>query len=391
MMNPRPPQRPGSSAPLILAFVALLIVVATAVFLLFYAGPLKGIISPGNTPTANPAASSTPIAGSSTPGPAGPCTFNSPYGFTTINADAGLVSVYKDLDVCWVRYQYHWDKIETSPDVYDWGPVDAAIQTMNQAGIHVDFAIQSAPSFRQTVMCYGTPYLPGPDQMAQFATVIATRYDGKHGHGKIDSFEIGNEEYDNHYVGSAAASEVCRSAITYGPILKAGYEAIKAADPNALVGMFGQWLHDISHIRTFFTDLFSHGYGQYMDYMNFHFYNGDADPSISHGQIPSFNEWWQTMHSIAAQYGFASKPIWVTEVGWATAVTLHESAPIAPQLQAQYLQYVMTQAAQSGVIQKVFWFTINYRNQGDSLYPDNRGKLPAFFTYQDIVRQKPQW
>ena len=389
MMYQRPPRRRRATLPLIIALVALLLIVGLGVFALVAFGPLKGVITPGGTAT--PTVSGTSIFnGSPSPGPAGPCTSNSPYGFTTIYADAGLVSVYKQLDVCWVRYQYHWDKIETSPGVYNWSAVDAAIATMNQAGIHVDFAIQSAPAFRKTVDCFGTPYLAGPAEMATFATLIATRYDGKHGHGTIDSFEIGNEEYDNHYVGSAAASEVCRSAITYGPILKAGYQAIKAANPEATVGMFGQWLQNIDHIRKFFTDLFSHGYGPYMDYLNFHFYNSGRDPSVSHNQVPSFNEWWQTIHSIATQYGFASKPIWVTEVGWATHPNQNESTAVTPQQQAQYMQYIMTQAIQSGVIQKVFWFTINYHMQADSIYPPN-GPLPAYFTFQNIVRQRPLW
>ncbi len=388
MMYQRPPGRRGAAVPLLIAFVAFFLIVGILVFALFYTGPLKGIISPPATTTS--ATSITNASPTSTPGSAGPCGFDSPYGFTTIHADEQLVAVYKQLNVCWVRYQYHWVKIEKSPGVYDWGPVDAAIATMNRAGIHVNFAIQSAPLFHLTLTCYGTPYLPGPAEMAQFAAIIATRYDGKHGHGKIDSFEIGNEEYDNHFVQNSAASEACRSAVVYGPVLEAGYKAIKAANPNALVGMFGQWLHNIDHIRKFFTDLYSNGYGPYMDYMNFHFYNGNRDPSVSYGEVPSFNEWWQTMHNIASQYGFASKPIWVTEVGWATSPTIHESVPIEPQLQAQYLQYIMTQAMQSGVMKKVFWFTINYRTQGDSLYPPG-GPLPAFFTYLEIVRQHPTW
>ena len=126
------------------------------------------------------------------------CTANSPYGFTTINADAQLVKVYKQLNVCWVRYQYHWRQqgkkpgIETDPGTYKWGPVDASIAAMNAANIHVDFAIQYAPTWRLSQMCKGTLFLPGPNDITQFATLLATRYDGKHGHGRIDAFEIGN-------------------------------------------------------------------------------------------------------------------------------------------------------------------------------------------------------
>jgi len=300
--------------------------------------------------------------------------------------------VYKQLDVCWVRYQYHWSKIETSAGVYDWGPVDAAVATMNAAKIHIDFAIQYGPSWDLTQVCSadGQHFLPGPAQMTTFATVLATRYDGRHGHGYIDSYEIGNEEYDAHYVQGLRNNQPCRSASYYGPVLKAGYQAIKAASPQALVGMFGLWWHYEPHIQDFMTYLFSNGYGPYMDYMNFHYYHSGGDPSTSNGDDPSFDLEWQTMHTIAAKYGFANQPIWVTEVGWPTTASSGASTIVSPQTQSQFMQYVLNESAKSGVVRKVFWFTINYGHQSDSIYPTT-GPLQAFYTFQATVRQKPQW
>ena len=377
------PQRPNSPLRWLLIFAAIALIAGVSVFAVFYFGVFKG-------------GPSTPVAtGQSSPGSGyhGPCTANSPYGFTTVNADAQLVALYKQLNVCWIRYQVHWANIETSPGVYNWSQVDTAVQLMNQSQIHVDFAIESAPAWERTIICPidGKNYLPGPQQMAHFATILATRYDGKHSHGHIDSFEIGNEEYDQHFTGSISTAETCRQGGTYGPILKAGYQAIKAVNPTVTVGMFGQWLHDINHIKTFMTDLFAGGYGPYMDYMNFHFYNGGNDPSQPHGPIPSFDTWWQTMHQIATQYGFPNKPIWVTEVGWPThPPKSNPNKPVTPQVQAQYLQYIMQQSQQSGVIQRVFWFTIDYGNQADNIYPP-AGALPAFIMYQQIVAQNAIW
>ncbi|HLX55439.1 MAG TPA: glycosyl hydrolase [Ktedonobacteraceae bacterium] len=374
---------PVSTQRLILIILAIGLLVGVAVFSIFYFVVFK----PGTGSTGTP----TPIV-SSSPGPAGPCTSNSPYGFTTIHADSLLVSAYKQLDVCWVRYQYHWNKIETSPGVYDWSQVDAGIATMNAAHIHVDFAIQSAPTWDLTQVCPadGLHYLPGPSQLAQFATVLATRYDGKHGHGYIDSYEIGNEEYDNHYVPGLGNNQPCRSASIYGPVLKAGYQAIKAVSPNALVGMFGLWWHYEPHIQDFMTTLFSNGYGQYMDYMNYHYYHSGGDPSVTNGDDPSFDTEWQTMHSIAAKYGFANKPIWITEVGWPTTTFSGAGTTVDPQTQSQYMQYILNESAKSGVVQKVFWFTIDYGRQSDNIDPPT-GPLPAFTTIQTMVRQKPLW
>ncbi len=380
MQNNRPTPSP-TPIRWLLAILGIALVVGAAIFSIFYFGVFKH---------SGPVANSTPTPITQPGGGGGPCTTSSPYGFTTIHADAQLVTFYKQLNVCWVRYQIHWRKqgakagIETSPGVYDWSQVDAAVAAMNAAHIHIDFAIQYAPQWDLTQTCAGDgkPFLPGPDQMRQFATILATRYNGKNGHGFIDSYEIGNEEYDSYFVPSEGNNQECRNANYYAPVLKAGYEAIKAVSPQALVGMFGMWWHYEPHIRDFITYLFTNGYGKYMDYMNFHYYHGGEDPSVTDGDNPSFDLQWQTMHNIAAQYGFANKPIWVTETGWPSADA---------QKQNQYLQYIMGESAKSHVIQKVFWFTINYGQQADNIYPAGGSPMPAFFSFQAIVRQKPQW
>jgi Glycosyl hydrolase catalytic core len=378
--------RSGKRAILIVGLsLAVVIIVVTGMLAYFSLNHTTGPTGQGSTATPG-----------GNPGPITNCSADSPYGFTTIHADTQLVGFYKQLGVCWVRFQYHWGKqkakpgIETDTGVYQWGPVDEAIQAMNAANIHVDFAIQYAPQWRLSQVCEGQLFLPGPNDMAQFATLIATRYDGQHGHGRIDAFEIGNEEYDSFYIAGDPNSLQCRNANYYGPVLKAGYQAIKAANPHALVGMFGMWYQNLQHVKDFMTYLYSHGYGQYMDYMNYHYYNGNGNPAVAVGDQPSFDQWWQTMHDIAAHYGFPNKPIWVTEIGWPTTLGFNAKSVVTPQEQAQYMQYVLDEAAKSHVVQKVFWFTINYGKQSDTVYPPS-GPLPAFYTLQQMVKQHPLW
>jgi len=139
------PNQPGPRIGLWLSIILLIaLIVGVSVFGIFYFGVFGN--SGGVSPTAVPT-----TTGNKTPPPSGPCEANSPYGFTTIHADQALVGYYKQLNVCWVRYQFHWDKIELKPAVYDWSQVDTAIATMNAANIHVDFAIQSAPQFFELV------------------------------------------------------------------------------------------------------------------------------------------------------------------------------------------------------------------------------------------------
>jgi hypothetical protein len=87
-------------------------------------------------------------------GSSGSCGATNPYGFTTYHGgnsnyayNATLVAEYTQLQVCWVRLQFHGDLIETSPGVYDWSLVDQAVATMNAAGIHMTFALQQLPQW----------------------------------------------------------------------------------------------------------------------------------------------------------------------------------------------------------------------------------------------------
>jgi hypothetical protein len=65
-----------------------------------------------------------------------------------------------------------------------------------------------------------------------------------------------------------------------------------------------------------------------------------------------------------------------------------------PQLQSRAMQYVFDQARLSNVVQKVFWYSLNW----DKAYDINPGDRtpgmqpqPAFYTYQSYTQQYPSW
>lgn len=337
------------------------------------------------TPTATPQPTATPT--NPPLGSNGGCTADSPYGFTTYHGgnhnyayNSTLVSQYKQLNVCWVRFQFHGDLIETSRGVYDWSLVDEAVATMNAAGIHITFALQQLPQWDRSLVCPvdGVHYAAGAAEMARYAQLAAARYNGQSGHGVIDAFEIGNEEYDNHYTGSMTTTEQCRSADAYGPVLKAAYQAIKSVYPNALVGTQGFWWQNTPHVQTTWNTLFQ-SYGQYFDYANFHYYQDP--PDASHGSTPSFADEIRLINQIAATHGQGNKPIWVTEIGFDNT---------DPAAQSNNLHDVLDTARASGVVKKIFLFTINYGTQVKTIYPPT-GPLPAFFMLQKYVAQYPRW
>jgi len=170
--------------------------------------------------------------------------------------------------------------------------VDQQVAQANQAGIHIVYVIQAAPSWHNTEVCSadGVHFRFGPNDVSQFATALAQRYNGKNGHGYIDAYEIGNEDFDNYWnkaIGSASLQ--CRDPKYYVADLKSGYTAIKAQSPSALVGMFGMWYEDKTFEANFINGMFQldPNVGNYMDYGNFHFYNGSNLLKCRGGGKPS--------------------------------------------------------------------------------------------------------
>ncbi len=316
----------------------------------------------------------------------------SPYGFTVLTIfRKQTVTDLQQLHISWIRYQLDWKTIEPQAGHYDWGQLDAAVSLANANGIHMTFPIQQAPSWAQSQVCANRHLFAGPNEMATFASALAQRYNGRNGHGYIDSYEIGNEEFDSLWTGNWDQSIACRQPSFYGPVLKAGYQAIKAASPHALVGMAGLWWVNTPHIQDYMRWLYQNKYGTYFDFANFHYYICNDDPAYSMGDRPSFDEEWQTIHSVMQQYNDGKKPIWVTETGWNTSGVYQDPrCMVTPQLQAQYLLYTAQESMNSHVVQHIFWYTIDRENDGMSItQPD--GNLPSFNLLQNFITQHPLW
>ena len=340
------------------AAIITVIILLVGGTLLFGDSSLKSRLFGGsNASTISPAAASSP-----TPS-------QLPYGVTTIHADAQLVKDFNDSGVKWVRYQVVGSSI-------NWTQLDSDIHYLNQNGIHIDFSIHCLT----TSSCFSNTQVAPVADYANLAAKLAARYNGSGPFSDyIDAFEIGNEEFD------------ALSPSAYPPYLKAGCMAIKQYSPHALCGMYGTYTPDLTHYSSVVSSIFSAGDGQYMDFMNYHYYVHGKDPSNPGGGMPSYDQVWQAMHAIASQHGYANLPVWVTEVGWPTA-TVSCCQAVTPQQQSQYLTYVMDHSRKSSnAVQRVFWFTMDYGDQGDSLDRTSTGRLPAFTTLQNYIKTYPTW
>ncbi|GCF06884.1 glycosyl hydrolase [Dictyobacter arantiisoli] len=315
-----------------------------------------------------------------------------PYGITVYQTfRPQTITNLKQLNIHWIRYQLNWSTIEPQPHIYHWEILDAAVKLANDNHIHMTFPLQAAPSWALRQMCAGRLLFPGPAEMANFGQSVAQRYNGKSGHGYIESYEVGNEEFDSLWTGNWSESIACRIPDYYGPILQATYPTIKAASPQAQVGMNSIWWVNGPHIKDYMQWLYQHHEGKYFDFANFHYYSCTRDPAVGQADSPSFHQEWQTIHAVMQAYEDQAKPIWVTEVGWNTsAIQQDPHCTITPQTQAQYIIKTATDAMRSHVIQHIFWYTVDRGNDGMSL-TQPQGQLPAFYALQNFIKQHPSW
>lgn len=338
---------------------------------------------------------------------------DNPYGYTVFYGSATINTKIPQLladmqmqGATWLRYQVPWSDIDVSANgVYTpGGPgtnlilagLDKAVQLCNAAGINILFNIQYPPGNPATGTGYYTQlvagsspatYLPSASMTAAFALFLATRYNGG-ANGTLNALDIGNEDYDL----AGNAQQVRDAGGTYlANSLVALYANCKAANP-AMTIISGALLNQsVSHIQTWLTGLYQGGGLACCDALNYHFYKSGGTYPVGtdpEGGNVGFSLFWRTIRDTVAGFGLA-KPIWVTECGYGTDVVdaFH---------QWQYLQKVFTAAMKSGIVEKVFHFTIG-NNDVKSL--TQHGTVdglpetyqPAFYIMQTFIQQYPVW
>jgi hypothetical protein len=231
---------------------------------------------------------------------------------------------------------------------------------------------------------------PDPQSTKVFAQAVATRYNGKNGHGTIQAIEIGNEEYDSQNYGSSGTAYRDRDAKYYINVLPVVAPAIRAAHPHVLVGMCAIWWNQIPHAQDFLSAIYkaSPTMKNNFDYVNFHYYpfeSGSSDmvdverwcwAAQVTSIVPSFTEEWKALQKVMIDNGDGHKDIRVTEFGWYTTNNQPYRGTtnmVTQDVQARNYFSLFESARRSGIVSHVFFWTLDYAPANAAINRDANG------------------
>jgi hypothetical protein len=275
---------------------------------------------------------------------------------TTFRALREETKLIEELGVRTIRVPLQWKLVKIRPGEYDWTSVDRLLKVAQTKQIEV--LLNLCTTFRPEAQKQGgkrvptqlDPLVKEKEEWVDFVKALANRY---RGHGV--SYEIENEVNEE--------TVWKRTQDQYLEFLKAGYEAIKGADPKARVlpsamrcgilrnvpsGFVSEkdwkwhdgWLQGILSTKDF-------------DVVNVHNYYFPGG-IIANGL--TFQSYLEHIHDVMKKSGSGDRPLWITETGF---VSLPSDAggrmdDGSNEKQAAWLTGAFQQAFQSGV-ERIYW------------------------------------
>jgi len=235
-----------------------------------------------------------------------------------------------------VRDELYWQEIETSPGNYAFPPAFDRYMAALQ-GAHVQPLIEL--DFANTAYDRGlTPYThAGFEAYANYGVQVLRHYGGQ-----IGAVEIWNEYNGSFCTGPAASNR----SQTYAAMLKVAYKAIKAERPDVTVAGASTSGLPLPYLER----LFQAGALDSMDAVSVHPYRYDSPPEGIELDI-------RDLQNLIAAYSHSGpKPVWVTEIGWATkAAAAKGDLAIDEQTQAEYLVRAYALLLSAGV-ERIYWY-----------------------------------
>ena len=294
--------------------------------------------------------------------------------------------IMHDAGARWTRPWFSWNDIEpelTDPPTYDWAGTDARLLSARQAGLEPIFLLGGNAGWASDTFC-GPIHPKHQVDFQRFLRNLVTRYSAQP--YNIRLWEIYNEP--DSVFGSQGYCFGTRGA-EYATSLRLAYEAIKEADPTALI-LFGGISYDFfvdeggRFDAAFLDDALAAGAGLYFDVLAFHYYPAFEDRWDAFG--PGVAGKAAYLRSELARYGL-DKPLALTEIGRPTRGPEDDLTLYSEIDTARFVAPALTLARTAGIA-PIIWFTAvdkpsepyDYGLLRADLYPES-----SFRAYQAVL------
>lgn len=211
-----------------------------------------------------------------------------------------LSALLKGAGVTSVRITLRWPDIERVKGKFDWQKTDRLVRYLARQGLPIVATVDGSPLWT------GQPGLPTSAIVAELerlAFSAASRYKGA-----VNLWELWNEpDSGPAFPDSGGWSMVPTKSASYSGFLITFYRAVKRANPAAKVAVGGLAVRNTQ----FLADLYHMGVRASFDAVALH-------PSAQRDIVDL--AWIDAVHNLMLQRGDASKPIWITDWGWSTAI-----------------------------------------------------------------------
>ncbi len=244
------------------------------------------------------------------------------------------LALAKDGGFHWVKQRFEWRYVEgKGKGQFEWNEPDRIVKAIGDAGLKIVARVDNQPKWASSKVAF--PASGPPDDMkdwTDYLTALATRY-----RGRIQAYEIWNEpNLDREWGGRKP------SPAEYTAMLKASYQAIKAADPQALVTTAGMSPTTTSNDQAmrdldFYRGMYQAGAKGSFDLLGAHAAGFKADPCADPSQVaadpalsnpgdnspPDVKRVYAFRHvedirQLMVDNGDADRQIAVLEMGWTT-------------------------------------------------------------------------
>ncbi|MBI2953496.1 MAG: family 14 glycosylhydrolase [Chloroflexi bacterium] len=234
----------------------------------------------------------------------------------------------RDAGFQWVKQRFEWRYIEgNGKGMYEWNEPDRLVEAINKAGLKVIARVDNQPKWARKDSIF--PATAPPDNLQDFAGFVgalAARYKGR-----IHAYQIWNEPNLAREWGNKEPN-----AAEYVEMLKEAYNAIKKADPQAIVISAGLSpttasgavaIPDVDYLKR----MYAAGAKQYFDMLGAHGAGFKAPPEMSPDDIakdPKYNHGEpgagriygfrhvEDLRAVMVDNGDADKQVALLEFGW---------------------------------------------------------------------------